>query len=108
LRLAEEEQVCDAAQPLRIEVVVQDEDGEGVRGVEVWLTWPEGADRAVTGLKPEMGAGYADFNANEDMPYAISVGELSMPLITGLRLESCPVEDDEEPVTGSWRIVLAP
>jgi hypothetical protein len=42
------------------------------------------------------------------MPYAISVGELSMPLITGLRLESCPVEDDEEPVTGSWRIVLAP
>jgi hypothetical protein len=108
LGLAEQEQLCDPARSLRIEVVVQDEDGEGVPGVEVWLTWPDGADRAVTGLKPDQGPGYADFTVDQGIPYAISVGELVMPLVTGLRLESCPVEEDEEPFTGSWRIVLAP
>jgi hypothetical protein len=108
LRLAEEEQLCDAGPPLRIEVLVEDQDGQGVPGVAVWLTWPDGADRAVTGLKPEKGTGYADFNADEGVTYAISVGELAMPLVTGLRLESCPVEDDEEAFLGSWRILLAP
>jgi hypothetical protein len=105
--LAEEQQLCDPGQPPRIEVVVQDEDGEGVPGVAVWLTWPDGADRAVTGLKPGQGPGYADFSAEEGTSYAISVGELAMPLVTGLRLESCSVED-EDPLIGSWRIVLTP
>ncbi|MEA3377484.1 MAG: hypothetical protein U9R72_14945 [Chloroflexota bacterium] len=108
LRLAEKEQLCDREQIPHIEVVVQDEDGEGVPGVDVWLTWSDGADRAVTGLKPGRGYGYADFNAAADVAYTVSVGELGLPLVTGLELEDCPVEGDEEPFTGSWRLVLAP
>jgi hypothetical protein len=107
LGLAEREQLCDPEQPLHIEVVVLDEDGEGVPVVEVWLTWSDGADRAVTGLKPDEGPGYADFKAVPNITYAISVGELGLPLVTGLQLETCSVEG-EEPFTGSWRIVLAP
>ena len=87
---------------------MQDEDGQGVPGVEVWLTWAEGADRAVTGLKPDKGTGYADFSASPDTAYTISVGELGMPLVSGLQLEECPVEGYGEPIIGSWRIVLAP
>ncbi len=112
LQLAEQEQICKPGQTEHIEVVVRDERGAGLAGVVVWLMWPGGADRAVTGLKPQSGAGYADFNAERGVPgsvnYALGVGELGMPLVTNLRLEPCPVEEDEEPLMGSWRIVLGP
>lgn len=108
LHLAEKELVCQPEQIPRIEVVVKDEDGEGLAGVEVWLTWPDGADRAVTGLKPQQGAGYADFNAERNVSYALGIGELGIPLVTGVRLEPCPAVGDEKPFIGSWRIVLEP
>lgn len=108
LQLAEQEQICQPGQPLHIGVVVMDEDGAGVTGVTVWLTWPGGADRAVTGLKPQHGAGYADFDAEPGVSYALGIGELGMPLVTGLRIEPCAVEEGEEPLLGSWRVVLAP
>jgi hypothetical protein len=106
--LVEREQLCSRNQSPHIEVIVQDEDGEGLPGVEVWLTWSDGADRAVTGLKPGREPGYADFDVGPDIAYTVSVGELGMPLVTGLRLEPCPVEEGEEPFAGSWRLVLAP
>ena len=107
--MAEQEQLCDAAEPLHIEVVVLDEEGRGVPAVEVWLTWAQGVDRAVTGLKPGKGPGYADFNAQPDTTYTISVGDLGMPLVSGLQLEDCPAEaGDRETILGSWRVVLAP
>ncbi len=108
LRVVEQEQICEPGQRVHIEVVVRDERGAGVAGVEIWLTWPGGADRAVTGLKPQHGAGYADFNAEPGVSYALSIGELGMPLVTGLRIEPCPVEEGENPLMGSWRIVLGP
>jgi hypothetical protein len=90
-------------------VVVQDDTGEGVPGLEVWLTWAQGADRAVTGLKPDEGPGYVDFNAEVNTTYAISVGQLGMPVVSGLQLENCPRrEGDWEPFAGSWRLLLAP
>jgi hypothetical protein len=91
--------------------VVKDERGRGLAGVEVWLMWPGGADRAVTGLKPRRGAGYADFDAEWGVNYSLSIGELGRPLVTALRLEPCPVEEgaeNEEPIIGSWYIVLEP
>lgn len=107
--LKEKEQLCDPEQPPYIGVVIEDEWGAGVPGVEVWLTWNEGADRAVTGLKPDQGLGYADFNAEPDTVYAISVGDVGMPVVTGLELEACPPgEDGGETFIGSLRVVLAP
>ena len=38
---------------------VQEQVGLPMR--EVWLIWDNGADRAITGLRPEKGLGYADF-----------------------------------------------
>jgi hypothetical protein len=105
-QLAAQEQVCEQGQTLHIEVVVQDEEGRGVPGVEVWLMWDGGSDRAVTGLKPEQGAGYADFDAETEVDYSLGVSELGAPLASGLRLESCPEEKGKEPLMGSWRVVL--
>lgn len=108
MQMAEREQICEPGQTPRIEVLVIDERGAGLTGVEVWLTWAGGADRAVTGLKPRNGAGYADFNAQPGVDYALGIGELGMPLVADLRVEPCPVDEDEGPLLGSWRIVLGP
>lgn len=105
-QLAAKEQICKQGQKPRIEVIVQDEQDGGVPGVELWLLWADGADRAVTGLKPEQGMGYADFDAEEGVDYSIGISELGAPLVTGLRLESCPEEKGKDPLVGSWRIVL--
>lgn len=108
LQLADREQICEPGQTQRIEVVVEDERGRGVPGVEIWLMWPGGADRAVTGLKPQKGSGYADFSVEWGVNYSLGIGELGRPLITGLRLEPCSVGEDQKSAIGSWHIVLAP
>jgi hypothetical protein len=74
--------------------------------VEVWLMWDGGSDRAATGLKPAQGIGYADFAAEPGVDYSLGTSERGAPLVVGLRLELCPVEEGEEPLVGSWRIVL--
>ena len=108
LRLAEQEQRCEPGQAPHIEVVVRDERGAGLAGVEVWLTWSGGADRAVTGLKPSHGAGYADFDVEPGVRYLLGVGELGLPLVTDLRIEPCDVEEDGEPLMCSWYVALGP
>ena len=105
--MAEKELLCQPERRPHIAVVIQDEDGAGVPGVEVWLTWPGGADRAVTGLKPQIGPGYADFDVKEGIGYAIGVGELGLPLVSDLELGSC-VGDEGERFIGSWRLVISP
>ena len=88
--------------------MVKDERGEEVAGVEVWLMWPGGADRAVTGLKPQEGVGYADFDVEWGVNYSLGTSELGRPLVTALRLEPCPASEGAGPMIGSWRIVLQP
>ncbi len=107
-RLAQQELLCEPGVPLHIEVVVQDEQGRGLGGIDVWLMWPGGADHAVTGLKPKKGPGYADFDAEPETSYDLSTSALGMPVVTGLTIEPCPVEEGAQPMLGSWRIVLEP
>lgn len=108
LQLVQQEPLCEAGRPPRVEVVVQDEAGAGVSGVEIWLMWPAGADRAVTGLKPWMGRGYADFDLQPGVEYMLSVSELGAPLVSGLRADPCQSQEGEGPALMSWRILLAP
>lgn len=71
-------------------------------GVVLWLTWPGGADRAVTGLRPNIDPGYADFSLLPEVPYALSIGEPNAPVLSGLFLQACP----EESQLGSWEVVV--
>jgi len=109
-QLAQKEQICKPGQTPHIEVVVRDEHGVGLAGMEVWLMWPGGADRAITGLKPQSGAGYADFDAERGAPepinYTLGISELGMPLVTDLQIVPCPSQKGKEPLLGSWHIVL--
>jgi hypothetical protein len=105
-QLSERELLCESDQAPHIEVIVEDEEGNGVPGVEVWLLWDGGADRAITGVKPADGAGYADFYVEPDISYTLVVGELGRPLISGLRVGDCSADAGEERLTGAWRILV--
>ncbi len=72
-----------------------------LEGVVLWLLWADGADWAVTGMRPWVSPGYADFNLRPGIFYALSVDEPNAPVISGLALPSCP--DGEQ---GSWEIVI--
>lgn len=89
----------------RIEIVVQTEEGAGLPAVEIWVTWSGGADRFLTGLKPELGLGYADFDMEPDIVYAVAVGDPDLKVVNGLSTEPCfPGEGDS--LLASWRLFV--
>ncbi len=66
---------------------VQEQVGLPMR--EVWLIWDDGADRAITGLRPKKGLGYADFVVVPDRTYNLYIDTPSgRPIIT-LQVEPC-------------------
>ncbi len=71
-------------------------------GVVLWLLWADGADRAVTGMRPWISPGYADFTLQPGVLYALSVGEPNAPILSGLTLQPCPDGDR----MGSWEIII--
>jgi hypothetical protein len=60
-------------------------------GEEVWLLWDEAADRAVTGMRPALGLGYADFEVTPGRTYKMYIGSATgAPLVT-LPVGPCPL-----------------
>lgn len=57
---------------------------------EIWLIWDNGADRAITGFRPELGLGYADFDVLPGRSYNLYVDRpYGIPIRT-LQAEPCP------------------
>lgn len=105
--LAGSDSVCDTSAP-QIRVTVQDLEGNGLSGVDVWITWDGGADRFVTGLKPEFGTGFGDFDMQPDVSYRVGAGTQSaLALVSNLRADSCTTESGGAGRL-SWNIVLQP
>lgn len=69
----------------------------GLPGHELWLIWDEGADRAITGLKPEIGIGYADFAVLPGHTYNLYVDAAIGVPVTTVRVEPCTEEEG-----GGW------
>ena len=87
----------------QIRVTVQDAAGQGLAGVTVWITWDGGTDRFVTGLKPEINAGYGDFDMLRDQNYNVSIAQAESVVATGLQAEACAAGG-----AISWRLVIRP
>lgn len=85
----------------QIRVTLQDAAGRGVPGVTIWITWEGGADRFVTGLKPEINAGYGDFDMLRDRHYNISIDQPESVIVAGLRAEPCAAGGST-----AWRVVI--
>jgi len=99
--LTSREQVCEQqlSKPL-IQVVVLDAAQGPVPGREVNIVWDTGQDHFFTGLKPELGLGYGDFEMTEGVSYTLQLADSQQP-VTNLAVHEC-VGEGNEPYLGSW------
>ena len=103
--LDREDLVCDAniKEPL-IQVIVLDAAGQQVAGMQVIVTWEGGDDRFYTGLKPELGLGYADFTMQPDTAYNLRLASGGQP-VPNLVAAECEAADGSRYI-GTWRLVF--
>ena len=61
--------------------------------MQILVSWDGGEDRLFTGLKPELGNGYADFSMVVDILYSVQILPDSQP-IANLSAPECQGEND--------------
>jgi hypothetical protein len=67
-----------------LQVVVFNSNRRQVAGAKIIITWENGEDQFFTGLKPEIGNGYADFVMSPNFTYALRLaagGDIAAGLI---------------------------
>jgi hypothetical protein len=110
--LVTREQVCNTqiVRPL-IQVIVRAPDGQGVPGIEIRIQWEGGGSRFVTGMKPELSPGYADYEIEPGKTYRIALGDgltvvqaLSVPTCAGSTAVAGGATNGS--FDGSWRLVF--
>ena len=87
-----------------IQVQVKDIDGRPIPGVEVVVNWDEGENHFFTGLKPELGLGYADFIMSPGTVYTLRLVEGS-EIIPELTPAECETASGSR-YWGSWQLVF--
>jgi hypothetical protein len=99
--LTTKDEICDPAlHETQIQVLVLDAARNGVPGVEVFVVWDTGQSTFFTGLKPELGPGFADFTMQEGVTYSLQLKQ-GDSLETGISSKTC-TDGDGEPFAGSW------
>ena len=83
-----------------IQVEILDAAGQPVPGIELVVTWDGGGDHFFTGLKSELGLGYADFAMLPDVVYSVQLAEGGEPK-NDLTTAECLSEDGDR-FSGSW------
>jgi hypothetical protein len=103
--LQETRLVCnnDQPEPL-IQVEILDAAGQPVPSVELVVTWDGGEDHFFTGLKPELGLGYADFVMTPSVVYSIYL-EDGGEAVNDLTAAEC-VSEDGSRYWGSWLLTF--
>ena len=99
-RLEEQRQTCGAVSG-QLAVMVLDADGRQMPNVELIVRWEGGDDRFFTGLKPDIGAGYADFAMEKAKTYQVVVVGLESDVAQEIVADVC--EGDH---LASWEIVF--
>lgn len=106
-QLIEQTALCAGpGQPGQILVQVWDAAGKGMPGIEIVVSWSTGQDRFFTGLRPERGAGYADFEMAPHTAYDVSLpafqGDQAKGLSQDLAAGLCPTTT----AALNWRVTF--
>jgi hypothetical protein len=93
--LVSQENVCDMylSEGL-LQVEIQDAAGQPIPGVEIIISWEDGEEHIFTGLKPELGNGYADFVMKPNVGYSVQLASGSQ-LVTNLSAPSCQTDSGD-------------
>ncbi len=89
-----------------IQVFVVELNGStGIPGLEIRARWDGGESRFFTGLKPEQGAGYADFQMEAGRDYLIEMPGRSDPVSRPLSAVPCTTESGARALT-SYTVIF--
>ncbi len=102
-RVIQKEAFCDPARQALLHIEVYDADGQPLPGVPLEISWARGQERLVTGLKPELGLGYADFQMEPETLYRLRVITGS-EILTNLQPLLCRAQ--EGTYYGGWRVLF--
>lgn len=96
---------CDPDLPALMEVYTVDYLGRGIPGQRIRVRWSNGEDTFVSGLKPERGDGYADFQMEEGIGYIIDMPDASDALGAELSTGACFAPNGSQSLK-SWRVTF--
>jgi hypothetical protein len=93
--LTGQETICDPNLPDGLlQVIVFDSRRRQLAGAKIMITWDGGEEEFFTGLKPELGNGYADFIMDPNTTYTVQLGAGS-DVASGLTTSTCQTSDRE-------------
>ena len=93
--LTGQESVCDPNLPDGLlQVLVFNSNRRQMPGIEILITWEGGAENFFTGLKPELGNGYADYIMSADLVYTLQLRSGSN-IASGLSTPTCQTPGGE-------------
>lgn len=86
--LLEQAAFCEPERPALLEIRLRNAAGDPAAGIPLTITWPGGEETFYTGLKPELGNGYADFTMTPGVEYILQLSQ-NLTRITGLQTVEC-------------------
>lgn len=72
-QLVDQATFCDRNLAGILQVFLENSNGDPASGVEITITWLGGEEQFFSGLKPELGFGYADFVMTPGVEYVLSL-----------------------------------
>ncbi len=88
-----------------IQIIATDGSGGGVPGITMEISLgTDPTEVFYTGLKPELGLGYADYLAEPGLTYQLEVPDSGL-VITDIEVPTCLTESDDS-YWGSWEIYI--
>jgi hypothetical protein len=104
------EQTATCAEPGRagqIAAWVNDSEGKGLAGIEIVVSWASGQDRFFTGLRPDIGPGYADFVMSPGIQYEVMLAALEGDVVRDVTSDLEPGTCPTGTTALDWRLVFA-
>jgi hypothetical protein len=103
--LTGQETVCDPNLPDGLlQVVALNASRRQTPGIEIVITWDGGKEQFFTGLKPELGNGYADYIMTPDTTYTVQLARGS-DVALGITAPTCQTADGD-PFSGSIKLTF--
>jgi hypothetical protein len=91
--LTGQESICDTNLPDGLlQVVILNSSRRQMPGMEIRITWDGGLEQFFTGLKPELGNGYADFIMSPNIVYSLQLGAGS-DVASGISAPPCQTQE---------------
>jgi len=88
-----------------IQVIATNGAGDGIPGVAIQIALGIDPNEVFyTGLKPELGLGYADFSAEPGLTYQVEIPDSGL-IVSEIEVPTCQTESDES-YWGSWEIYI--